>query len=126
MLPSGPVRPASPTSGTGTPRLTNATRAGKEKSCSLVRQETFRTEVEARPALTSDIVGYYVASDVQSPEAVPNFRASIMDGYAVVGTHGEGRPGGRRSQLAHCLALFVYPAAPIARSRGRAGRVSGD
>ena len=87
-----------------------ALRAGTDDvllaSCSPVRQEAFRTEAETRSALASDIVGYYVACDVQSREAVPSFRASIMDGYAVVGTRGgrrPGRPGGRSSLTAsHC------------------------
>jgi gephyrin len=32
------------------------------------------------------LVGYILAEDVQAPESVPAFRASIVDGYAVICT----------------------------------------
>ncbi|KAJ3107530.1 hypothetical protein HDU97_003835 [Phlyctochytrium planicorne] len=37
-----------------------------------------------------DLAGFVIAEDVVSPEAVPAFRASIVDGYAVVATDGPG------------------------------------
>ena len=32
------------------------------------------------------LVGYILAEDVRAPESVPAFRASIVDGYAVICT----------------------------------------
>ena len=41
------------------------------------------------PKITSlpvnqDLIGYILAEDVDAPESVPAFRASIVDGYAVI------------------------------------------
>jgi gephyrin len=36
--------------------------------------------------VNESLVGYILAEDVQAPESVPAFRASIVDGYAVICT----------------------------------------
>ena len=36
--------------------------------------------------VNADLVGYILAEDVAAPESVPAFRASIVDGYAVICT----------------------------------------
>jgi gephyrin len=33
-----------------------------------------------------DLIGYILAEDIKASESVPAFRASIVDGYAVIGT----------------------------------------
>jgi hypothetical protein len=38
----------------------------------------------SRP-VDADLVGYVLAENVAAPESVPAFRASIVDGYAVIG-----------------------------------------
>ncbi|KAI8816440.1 uncharacterized protein EV422DRAFT_571827 [Fimicolochytrium jonesii] len=48
----------------------------------LVAEQTFIT--------SPNVVGSILAEDVRSREAVPNYRASIVDGYAVVVTDGPG------------------------------------
>jgi gephyrin len=37
--------------------------------------------------VNADLVGYILAEDVAAPESVPAFRASIVDGYAVICTY---------------------------------------
>jgi gephyrin len=37
-------------------------------------------------SVNEDLLGYILAEDVRAPESVPAFRASIVDGYAVIGT----------------------------------------
>jgi gephyrin len=34
--------------------------------------------------VNEDLVGYLLAEDIKAPESVPAFRASIVDGYAVI------------------------------------------
>jgi len=41
--------------------------------------------VTSKP-VDADLVGYILAEDVSAPESVPAFRASIVDGYAVICT----------------------------------------
>ena len=36
--------------------------------------------------VNEDLVGYILAEDIKAPESVPAFRASIVDGYAVICT----------------------------------------
>lgn len=55
----------------------------------LVAEHTPLTEITTAP-VNSDLVGYVLAQDVVAPEAVPAFRASIVDGYAVIHTDGPG------------------------------------
>ncbi|KAF3915171.1 Gephyrin [Dactylellina cionopaga] len=40
--------------------------------------------------VNADLVGYILAEDVKAAESVPAFRASIVDGYAVIHTDGTG------------------------------------
>lgn len=35
--------------------------------------------------VNEDLVGYILAEDIKASESVPAFRASIVDGYAVIG-----------------------------------------
>ncbi|KAF8476162.1 gephyrin [Kalaharituber pfeilii] len=46
-------------------------------------------EIITRP-VDSSLIGYVLAYDIRAPVPVPAFRASIVDGYAVVGTDGPG------------------------------------
>lgn len=54
-----------------------------EEALSLIAENTPAPEVETVPVDTS-LVGAVLASDVRALESVPAFRASIVDGYAVV------------------------------------------
>ena len=36
--------------------------------------------------VNESLVGYILAEDIKAPESVPAFRASIVDGYAVICT----------------------------------------
>lgn len=42
-----------------------------------------KSTIEHRP-MTTDLVGYVVAEDIKATEEVPAYRASIVDGYAVI------------------------------------------
>lgn len=54
-----------------------------EHALKLVFDNTPLPEMDVRP-ITDDLSGYVVAEDIVSPTNVPAFRASIVDGYAVV------------------------------------------
>ncbi|KAJ9602610.1 hypothetical protein H2200_012803 [Cladophialophora chaetospira] len=50
---------------------------------SVILQTTPSPTVEVRD-LSPDLVGYVVAEDIHAKEAVPAYRASLVDGYAVI------------------------------------------
>ncbi|KAK5103864.1 hypothetical protein LTS08_003286 [Lithohypha guttulata] len=49
----------------------------------MILQNTPSPTAEERP-FSTDLVGCIVSSDIKAPEAVPAYRASIVDGYAVI------------------------------------------
>jgi gephyrin len=53
-----------------------------DEALSLISQHTPSPTV-VRRAVNENLVGYVLASNVKAPEAVPAFRASIVDGYAI-------------------------------------------
>lgn len=55
----------------------------------LIARETTPTAIVAHPVGPS-LVGHILAEDVTAPDPIPAFRASIVDGYAVVHTDGPG------------------------------------
>lgn len=55
----------------------------------IVQRETPAGEVVTRP-VDSSLVGHVLAEDVTARESVPAYRASIVDGYAVIHTDGAG------------------------------------
>ncbi|RPB13108.1 hypothetical protein P167DRAFT_564638 [Morchella conica CCBAS932] len=55
----------------------------------LIAAETTPTDIVPRPVGPS-LVGHILAEDVTAPHPIPAFRASIVDGYAVVHTDGPG------------------------------------
>lgn len=56
----------------------------------LIANNTSLGAVVEKP-VDENLVGYILAEDVSAPEAVPAFRASIVDGYAVIATDGPGK-----------------------------------
>ncbi|TGZ82441.1 molybdenum cofactor synthesis domain-containing protein [Ascodesmis nigricans] len=55
----------------------------------LISQHTPVLSVQQKD-VNADLIGYVLAEDITAPEAVPAFRASIVDGYAVIHTDGPG------------------------------------
>lgn len=55
-----------------------------EEAHSIISQYAQSLDVIEMP-LSSDLIGYVLAEDIQAKEAVPAYRASIVDGYAVHG-----------------------------------------
>ncbi|KAH0613982.1 uncharacterized protein H6S33_005868 [Morchella sextelata] len=55
----------------------------------LIARETALTDIVAHPVGPS-LVGHILAEDVTAPHPIPAFRASIVDGYAIVHTDGPG------------------------------------
>lgn len=55
-----------------------------EEALSVVMRNTYRMASKIVP-VNSALVGYILAENVQAVENVPNFRTSMMDGYAVCG-----------------------------------------
>ncbi|KAI5806745.1 hypothetical protein DFH27DRAFT_642558 [Peziza echinospora] len=55
----------------------------------LIAQHTPQPKVIDRP-VDNSLIGYILAEDIVSTEPVPAFRASIVDGYAVIGADGPG------------------------------------
>ncbi|KIW00428.1 uncharacterized protein PV09_07958 [Verruconis gallopava] len=53
-----------------------------DEALKLVAEHTPAPTV-IRRTVNEDLVGYVLAADVEAPEAVPAFRASIVDGYAI-------------------------------------------
>ncbi|KIW63654.1 hypothetical protein PV04_08639 [Phialophora macrospora] len=53
------------------------------EAVSVILQNTPSPTVEVRD-LSPDLVGYVVAEDIYAKEAVPAYRASLVDGYAVI------------------------------------------
>ncbi|OCT44390.1 putative molybdenum cofactor biosynthesis protein Gephyrin [Cladophialophora carrionii] len=53
------------------------------EAVSVILQNTPPPTVEVRD-LSPDLVGYVVAEDIYAKEAVPAYRASLVDGYAVI------------------------------------------
>jgi gephyrin len=53
-----------------------------DEALEMIAQNTPSPTPVRRP-VNEDLVGYVLASDVKGPEAVPAFRASIVDGYAI-------------------------------------------
>jgi gephyrin len=53
-----------------------------EEALDLIKQFSLQSVTEKRK-VDEDIIGYVLAEDVTAPEAVPAFRASIVDGYAI-------------------------------------------
>ncbi|CAO3613802.1 unnamed protein product [Cunninghamella blakesleeana] len=60
-----------------------------EEAHSIISQYAQSLDVIELP-LSSDLIGYVLAEDIQAKEAVPAYQASIVDGYAV---HAEDGPG---------------------------------
>ncbi|GMG19183.1 unnamed protein product [Ambrosiozyma monospora] len=61
-----------------------------EESFSLIKQHTPEPTVIEMSITDPLLTGSYVADDYYAPKMVPNFRASIVDGYAVVSSDGSG------------------------------------
>ncbi|TPX30464.1 hypothetical protein SmJEL517_g05974 [Synchytrium microbalum] len=55
----------------------------------IVKSHTRLLDTLTRP-VNPDLVGYVLAQDVFAKEAVPGYRASIVDGYAVIASDGRG------------------------------------
>lgn len=53
-----------------------------DEALALISEHTPTPTVIHQP-VNEDLVGYVLAADVKAPEAVPAFRASIVDGYAI-------------------------------------------
>ena len=49
-----------------------------------ILDNTFLLPIISLP-VNEDLVGYILAEDIKASESVPAFRASIVDGYAVIG-----------------------------------------
>jgi len=49
-----------------------------------ILDNTFVLPIISLP-VNEDLVGYILAEDVKASESVPAFRASIVDGYAIIG-----------------------------------------
>ncbi|CDK29225.1 unnamed protein product [Kuraishia capsulata CBS 1993] len=62
-----------------------------EESYKLISQHTPESEAITMNVQDDLFVGSVVAEDVLAPVSVPNFRASIVDGYAVVSSDGPGK-----------------------------------
>eukprot|EP01026_Neomeris_dumetosa_P060088 TRINITY_DN5645_c0_g1_i1.p3 TRINITY_DN5645_c0_g1~~TRINITY_DN5645_c0_g1_i1.p3 ORF type:complete len:179 (+),score=28.14 TRINITY_DN5645_c0_g1_i1:24-539(+) len=68
-----------------------------------------------------DLLGKVLATEVVSPEALPPFRASIKDGYAVVSSDGQGdypvvgnsRAGGNPQELQKGSVMYITTGAPL-------------
>ncbi|KAI9302176.1 hypothetical protein BJ944DRAFT_124524 [Cunninghamella echinulata] len=60
-----------------------------EEAHHIISQYALPLDIIEKP-LSSDLIGYVLAEDVQAKESVPAYRASIVDGYAV---HAEDGPG---------------------------------
>ncbi|GME79385.1 unnamed protein product [Ambrosiozyma monospora] len=61
-----------------------------EESFALIKQHTPEPTVIEMSITDPLLTGSYVADDYYAPKMVPNFRASIVDGYAVVSSDGPG------------------------------------
>jgi gephyrin len=53
-----------------------------DEALDLIKQFALKSSKEKRK-VDESIIGYVLAEDVTAPEAVPAFRASIVDGYAI-------------------------------------------
>ncbi|KAI9199264.1 MoaB/Mog domain-containing protein [Polychytrium aggregatum] len=62
---------------------------GFDEALSIVLQHAQRLPAEKR-RVDVDLSGYYLAEDVHAKEPVPGYRASIVDGYAVIASDGVG------------------------------------
>lgn len=60
------------------------------EACKLINQYTPAPETETKQINDPSITGYIIAEDIHASINVPNFRASIVDGYAVNNTDGAG------------------------------------
>ncbi|KAL9000103.1 MAG: hypothetical protein Q9169_001178 [Polycauliona sp. 2 TL-2023] len=64
-----------------------------DEALTIIMESTPKPQI-TRPSVNGDLVGCVLAEDVRADEPVPAFRASIMDGYAVVvtkdNTHSKG------------------------------------
>ena len=103
------------------PRLGATQRARSSPYPMLSVQEAFRkilekspvSEKEIRP-MSSDLVGAVIAEDVQAAEAVPAYRASIVDGYAVIVSNTEDKEGSLKgtfpvASVSHAQAASIPP-----------------
>lgn len=78
-----------------------------EKAVELIKEHTPTPRVK-RVKVDTNLVGAVLAEDVIATEAVPAFRASIVDGYAVIAKEGESSKG-------------IYPVASV--SNAQAGSI---
>jgi gephyrin len=53
-----------------------------EEALSLIKEHSLKPITETRP-VDGNLVGHVLAEDIAAPEAVPAFRASTVDGYAI-------------------------------------------
>ncbi|RPA88020.1 hypothetical protein BJ508DRAFT_1577 [Ascobolus immersus RN42] len=102
---SGPVRvkrtePATTSTPTGISNKLSAPITARARSSpypmlpvsqaqSLISQHTTRGQIISLP-VNAKLIGHILAADITAPEAVPSFRASIVDGYAVIASDGPG------------------------------------
>ncbi|ODV96774.1 hypothetical protein PACTADRAFT_48588 [Pachysolen tannophilus NRRL Y-2460] len=61
-----------------------------DEAFNLISQNTPRPTVVSKNINNESITGYVLSENIYAPTDVPNFRASIVDGYAVVHTDGPG------------------------------------
>lgn len=55
-----------------------------------------------------DLTGYVIAEDIQAAEAVPAYRASIVDGYAVIVPDADQKPSGARIKGTFPVASVLH------------------
>ncbi|KAI5851233.1 hypothetical protein DFP73DRAFT_628720 [Morchella snyderi] len=84
----------------------------------LIAREAALTDIVAHP-VGPTLVGHILAEDVTAPHPVPAFRASIVDGYAVVHTDG---PGTYPVVSVSHAAAPTAPATPL--QPGQAARIT--